>query len=266
MSQDNSLLLFSSQGVQDCRVDFGKSFIRRSENSQSFSAFQSIDQSQIADDWDQSLERSGANGNIDNVSKGCFGFFGFNWCGQNNWIDDMNDSIACHNISSHNIWGSSHEIDLNSTFGSFDKINSFTTDSLNGTGSDSSSRYFSSDDMSQDNSLLLFSSQGVQDCRVDFGKSFIRRSENSQSFSAFQSIDQSQIADDWDQSLERSGANGNINNVSKGCFGTNFCGHHFRHGSMGHGWNRLHDMMRVIIVNGPIVSSGPPWFVVGTMR
>jgi len=108
----------------------------------------------------------------------------------------MNDSIAGHNISSHNVRRSSHEIDLNATFGSFDQINSFTTDSLNGTSSDSSSRYFSSDDMSQDNSLLLLSSQGVQDSRINFGESFIGRSENSQSFSAFQSINQTQIADD----------------------------------------------------------------------
>merc|ERR1712045_784180 len=108
----------------------------------------------------------------------------------------MNDSIAGHNISSHNIGSSSIEVDLNATFSSFNEINRFTTDSLNGTSSDSSSRYFSSDNMSQDNSLLLFSSQGVQDCRVDFGKSFIGRSENSQSFGALQSIDQSQIADD----------------------------------------------------------------------
>merc|ERR1711953_464 len=99
----------------------------------------------------------------------------------------MNDSVAGHNISSHNVRRTSHEIDLNATFGSFDQINSFTTDSLNGTSSDSCSRYFSSDDMSQDNSLLLFSSQGVQDLRIDFGESFIGRSKNSQSFSAFQS-------------------------------------------------------------------------------
>merc|ERR1719270_3060806 len=88
------------------------------------------------------------------------------------------------------------EVDLNATFSSFNEINRFTTDSLNGTSSDSSSRYFCSDDMSQDNSLLLFSSQGVQDCRINFGECFIGRSENSQGFSAFQSFDQTQIADD----------------------------------------------------------------------
>merc|ERR1719373_778263 len=108
----------------------------------------------------------------------------------------MNDSITGHNISSHNIGSSSIEVDLNATFSSFNEINRFTTNSLNGTSSDSSSRYFSSADMSQDNSLLLFSGQGVQDLRINFGKSFIGRGENSQSFSAFQSFDQSQIADD----------------------------------------------------------------------
>merc|ERR1711913_205237 len=104
----------------------------------------------------------------------------------------MNDSIAGHNISSHNIRSTSIEIDLNATFGSFDEIDRLTTNGLNGTSSGSSSN-FSSDNMSQDNGLLLFIGQRSQDFRINFGESFIGRSENSQSFSTLQSFNQTQV-------------------------------------------------------------------------
>merc|ERR1719230_548988 len=115
---------------------------------------------------------------------------------QNNFINDMNDSIASFHISNHNIRSSSIVIDFNATSRSFYEINSFSSNSFNGTSSDSSGRYFSSDNMSQDNCLLLFISQGCQNCRINFGESFIRRGEDSQSFGIFQSVYQTQITDD----------------------------------------------------------------------
>jgi len=160
MPQDNGLLLLIGQRGQNLRVNFGKSIIGRSKDSQSFSSLQSVDQTQIADNRDQSFEGTSADGNIDNVSKRFFFFHFFgSGCSQNDAINDMDDSIAGHNIGSHNIRNTAIVVDLNATFFSFYEINGFASDGLHRASGNGSGRYFSGDNMSQDNFLLLLSGQ-----------------------------------------------------------------------------------------------------------
>ena len=132
---------------------------------------------------------------------------------QNHFINDMNDTITGHNIRSHNIGSTTIEIDLNASFGRFHEIDSFTTDSLDRSSSNSGSGYLSGDNMSQDNGLLLIIGQRGQNGGVNFGKSCVRGSKDSQGFGALQSVNQTQITDNGDQGLERTGANCDIDHV-----------------------------------------------------
>merc|ERR1719210_3223791 len=130
----------------------------------------------------------------------------------------MNDTITGHNIGGHYIRSTAIEVDLNATFFSFYEINRFATNGFHRASSNGGGRYFSSNNMPQDNGLLLLIGQRGQNLRVNFGKSIIRRSKNSQSFSSLQGVNQAQIADNRDQSFKRTSAYGNINNVSKRFF------------------------------------------------
>merc|ERR1719322_2361714 len=177
----------------------------------------------------------------------------------------MGDSIAGHNISSNNIRNTAIIVDLNAAFFSFYEINSFASDGLYRASGNGSGRYFSGDNMSQDNFLLLLSGQRVQNLRIDLTESFIGGSKNGQSFSSLQSVDQTQFADNGDQSLERTSTDGNINNVSKGFLSSGVNHFGFLHG---HRHNFLHHVVRVVVDIGHrfIIVPWFPGLVVGAMR
>merc|ERR1711973_68632 len=170
MSSNNCFGLFWGKAFKSTFWKFGKSFIGWSKNGDSFNSLQGFNKSEITDNFDQSGESTSSNSNIYNISN--FSNFGnrfFNrcrlrcWfrcrlrCSNNNIINNMNDTIACSNISSDNIDSLTIIDHLNSTFFSFDKAYSFSSKSLNiSSGNISSHNSGSSNNMSSNNGFGLF--------------------------------------------------------------------------------------------------------------
>merc|ERR1712088_922147 len=113
MSGDNSCGLFCCQAFEGTCGELGKCLIGGSKNGGSFNSFQSLDKAKISDKFDQSGEGTGSNNDI---------------------VNDMNDTIAGSNISSDYIDGLTLVSNLNATFGSLDKTNSFSSKGLNISG------------------------------------------------------------------------------------------------------------------------------------
>merc|ERR550534_2970730 len=123
----------------------------------------------------------------------------------------MNDTIASTNISADNIDSLTIVHNLNSTFFSFDKAYSFSSKGLNiSSGNISSHDSGSSNNMSGNNGFGLFRGEAFKSTFWKFGKSFIGRSKNGDSFNSLQGFNKSEIADNFDQSGESTSSNSNI--------------------------------------------------------
>merc|ERR1712050_498379 len=224
MSGNDGFCLFRGEAFKSTFWKFGKSFIRRSKNGDSFNSLQGLNKSKITDNFDQSSESTSSNSNIYNISNfSNFGnrFFNRCWfrcrlrCSNNNIINNMNDTITGSDISADNIDSLTIVNNLNSTFFSFDKAYSFSSKSLNiSSGNISSHNCGSSNYMSGNNGFCLFRGEAFKSTFWKFGKSFIRRSKNGDGFNSLQGLNKSKIANNFDQSGESTSSNGNINDIS----------------------------------------------------
>merc|ERR1711997_1278138 len=192
MSENNCFGILSGQALQCSFWQFGKGLIGRSKNRQCFCAFQRVNQSKVGNNFHQGGEGSSIDSNIDDILRSC-SFFYRSWGRQNDVINDMDDSIAGHDISSDNINSVTAIHDLDSSILGLDQIDDFTANGLNRSSSDSSSGYLGSDDMPEYNFFSGLGGQTFQCSFWQFGKGLIRWSKDRQSFRAFQCIDQSKI-------------------------------------------------------------------------
>merc|ERR1712088_756640 len=153
MSGDNSCGLFCCQAFEGTCGELGKCLIGGSKNGGSFNPFQSLDKAKISDKFDQSGEGTGSHGNI----------------------------------SSDYVDGLTLVSNLNATFGSLDKTNSFSSKGLNISGGNISGfDSGSSDNMSGNDSFGLFRSKALKRTCGEFGKGFIRWSEDGGGFNSLQ--------------------------------------------------------------------------------
>merc|ERR1719362_2048936 len=135
---------------------------------------------------------------------------------QNDSIDDMNDTIACFDISSDNIDSISVVRYLNSAIFTFNEINIFTAEGSYGTsGNISGVSCGSSNNMSGNNSCGLFCGQALEGTCGELGECLIRGSKNGGSFNSFQSLDKTKISDKFDQSGEVTDSRGQVRSSTK---------------------------------------------------
>jgi len=234
MSSNNGFGLFRGEALKSTFWKFGKSFIRWRKNGDSFNSLQGFNKSKIADNFDQSGESTSSNSNIHNISnfssRGLWCFLhcrsfrhSFSsrslrnrfWCSNNNIVNDMDNTIAGSNISSYNVDSLTIVDNLDSSFFSFDKAYSFSSKGLNiSSGNISSHDSGSSNNMSGNNGFGLFRGEAFKSTFWKFGKSFIGRSENGDSFNSLQGFNKTKIAYNFDQSGESTSSDGNINNIT----------------------------------------------------
>merc|ERR1719273_128969 len=217
MSGNNSCGLFCGQALEGTCGELGECLIRGCKNGGSFNSFQSLDKAKISDKFDQSGEGTGSNGNINKVTNSGGLSRCRLGCSNNDIVNDMNDTIAGSNISSDYVDGLTLVSNLNATFGSLDKTNSFSSKGLNISGGNISGfDSGSSHNMSGNDSFGLFRSKALKRTCGEFGKGFIRWSEDGGGFNSLQDFNKAKISNNFNQSGKGTCSNGNINKVTHG--------------------------------------------------